>query len=70
MGRFFARCLEAVSHTATSFLAVLSGEGCFLDEIRARSPGAAASIRSWMEESRIAHDEVMRPVGEASASIG
>lgn len=65
-----ARCLEAVSETASSFLSVVSREQCFLNEIRADSPNVAASIRSWIEASRVAHDEVMKAVGEASAAIG
>jgi hypothetical protein len=65
-----ARCLEAVSETAISFLAVVSSEQCFLNEIRVDSPDVASSISSWIEESRVAHDDVMKAVGEASAAIG
>lgn len=64
-----AEHLEAVCETATNFLAVVSSEQSFLDDIRAGSPDVAASIRSWIEESRAAHDNVLKAVGEASAAI-
>jgi hypothetical protein len=65
-----ARCLRAVSETATRFLAVVSSEQCFLEKIRANAPDLPASIDYWIRESRVAHDEVIKAVGDALASIG
>jgi hypothetical protein len=48
-----------VLEKTTSFLDVVSSEQCFLEQIRGNSPDLPQSVASWIDGSRVAHDEVV-----------